>query len=108
MDAQSIFLRRGDNGIFFPPIAERNRFGYSPSMSAKLKPQFTAIIQRSEKWFVALCPELDVVSQGKTVEEARRNVTEAVELFLETASPSEIKRRLSKETYIAPLSVAMA
>jgi predicted RNase H-like HicB family nuclease len=77
-------------------------------MNSKFKPQFTAIIQRSEKWFVALCPELDVVSQGKTVEEARRNVTEAVELFLETASPSEIKRRLSKETYIAPLSVAMA
>jgi len=67
-------------------------------MSSKVKPQFTAIIQRSE---------LDVVSQGKTVEEARRNITEAVELFLETASPSEIKRRLSKETYFAPLAVTV-
>jgi predicted RNase H-like HicB family nuclease len=76
-------------------------------MNSRLKPQFTAIIQRSEKWFVALCPELDVVSQGKTVEEARANITEAVELFLETASAPEIKRRLSKETYIAPLSIAL-
>jgi predicted RNase H-like HicB family nuclease len=76
-------------------------------MSPKFKPHFTAIIQRSEKWFVALCPELDVASQGRTVEEARHNITEAVELFLETASPSEIKRRMSKETYIAPLSVAV-
>lgn len=76
-------------------------------MNPRFKPQFTAIIQRSEKWFIALCPELDVVSQGKTVEEARRNVTEAVELFLETASPSEIKRRMSKEIYIAPLTVAV-
>ena len=76
-------------------------------MSLKFKPQFTAIIQRSEKWFVASCPELDVVSQGKTVEEARQNITEAVALFLETASPSEIKRRMVKETYIAPLAVAV-
>jgi len=92
---------------FVVAIAQKGPFGYSPDMSSKFKPQFTAIIQRSEKWFVALCPELDVVSQGKTVEEARRNITEAVELFLETASPSEIKRRLSKETYIAPLAVTV-
>jgi predicted RNase H-like HicB family nuclease len=80
---------------FIVTIAQGGLFGYSPGMGSKFKPQFTAIIQRSEKWFVALCPELDVVSQGKTVEEARRNITEAVELFLETASPSEIKRRFS-------------
>ena len=92
---------------FIVTIAPRGLFGYSQAMSSKFKPHFTAIIQRSEKWFVALCPELDVVSQGKTVEEARRNITEAVELFLETASPSEIKRRLSKETYIAPLAVTV-
>jgi predicted RNase H-like HicB family nuclease len=77
-------------------------------MNSTFKPHFTAIIQRSEKWFVALCPELDVVSQGKTVEEARHNITEAVELFLETASPAEIKRRTSKETYIAPLEIAVS
>ncbi|MGA3284716.1 MAG: hypothetical protein ABSD57_09700 [Verrucomicrobiota bacterium] len=48
-----------------------------------------------------------MVSQGKTVKEARRNITEAVELFLETASPSEIKQRFHKETYISPLEVAV-
>jgi predicted RNase H-like HicB family nuclease len=76
-------------------------------MKIKRKAFLTAVIQRSEKYFVALCPELDVVSQGKTVEEARRNIREAVELFLETASPSEIKQRLHKETYISPLEVAV-
>jgi predicted RNase H-like HicB family nuclease len=76
-------------------------------MKRKSKLSFTAVIQRSEKYFVALCPELDVVSQGKTVEEARSNIAEAVELFLETASPSELKQRLHKETYISPLEVAV-
>lgn len=44
---------------------------------------FTAIIRKGEKQFVALCPELDVVSQGYTVEEALRNLKEAVELYIE-------------------------
>jgi len=60
----------------------------------KASKQFTAIIQRERKWYVALCPELDVASQGKTVEGARRNLTEAVELFLEEASPAEVRERL--------------
>jgi len=76
-------------------------------MRNKAKFSLTAIIQRSEKYFVALCPELDVVSQGKTVEEARSNITEAVELFLETASPAELKHRLHREIYISPLAVAV-
>jgi predicted RNase H-like HicB family nuclease len=49
--------------------------------------QFTAIIQREDDGFVALCPEVDVASQGDTVEEARSNLQEAVELLLENASP---------------------
>lgn len=43
----------------------------------------TAIIRKSEKQYVALCPELDVVSQGFTVEEALKNIKEAVELYIE-------------------------
>ena len=39
--------------------------------------QFTAIIEREENQYVALCPELDIASQGDTVEEARRNLKEA-------------------------------
>ena len=61
--------------------------------------QLTAVIERDDDWFVATCPEVDVVSQGKNIEEARSNLLEAVELFFEVASPSEIKRRLKKETF---------
>ena len=56
--------------------------------------QLTAIIGRKGDGYVALCPELDVASQGDTVDEARSNLTEALELFFETASPAEIQRRL--------------
>jgi predicted RNase H-like HicB family nuclease len=44
---------------------------------------FTAIIRKGEKQFVALCPELDVVSQGKIVESALKNLKEAVELYID-------------------------
>ncbi|HUI05824.1 MAG TPA: type II toxin-antitoxin system HicB family antitoxin [Verrucomicrobiae bacterium] len=73
----------------------------------KTSKQFTAIIQQEGKWFVALCPELDVGSQGKTVEEARQNLTEAVELFLEEASAAEVRERLHKTTYVTQVEVAV-
>ena len=69
--------------------------------------QLTALIQREEDAYVALCPELDIASQGDTVERARENVIEAVELFLETADPSEINRRLHPEVYVTRLEVAV-
>lgn len=56
----------------------------------------TAIIEREQDAFVALCPELDIVSEGASVEEARANLKEALELFFETASRSEISRRLAE------------
>jgi predicted RNase H-like HicB family nuclease len=65
--------------------------------------QLTAVIEREDDWYVATCPDLDIVSQGETIETARSNLLEAVEGFFEAASPSEIKRRLKKETYIMPL-----
>jgi len=65
--------------------------------------QLTAIIEREGDGYVATCPEVDVVSQGRTVEEARMNLLEAVEGFFEAASPSEIKRRLKRETYVMPI-----
>ena len=53
---------------------------------------FTAIIRKGEKQFVALCPEVDVVSQGFTVEEAVKNLKEAVELYVEEMGwPQEFK-----------------
>jgi len=65
--------------------------------------QLTAVIEREGEGYVATCPEVDVVSQGNTVEEARLNLLEAVEGFFEVASPSEIRRRLKKQTYIMPI-----
>jgi len=54
---------------------------------------FTAAIHREGGGYVALCPELEVASQGTTIEDARDNLREAVELFLETASPKEVCER---------------
>ena len=54
---------------------------------------FTAIIEREDDGYVSLCPELDIASQGSTVEEARTNLIEALELFFEIAEPTEIQRR---------------
>lgn len=65
----------------------------------------TAAIHREGDGYVALCPELDVASQGDTVEAARANLREAVELFLQTASPQEIAGRLRAEIYVTPLEV---
>ena len=62
--------------------------------------KLTAIIEREGSGFVALCPELDVASQGDTIDEARKNLQEALELFFETASPEEIKTRLHEEVYV--------
>jgi len=69
--------------------------------------QFTAIIEREENQYVALCPELDIASQGETVEQARTNLIEALELFFETASPQEINNRLHNEVFITRLEVSV-
>ena len=69
--------------------------------------QFTAIIEREENQFVALCPELDIASQGDSVEEARRNLQEAIELFYESASPEEIRERIHNDILITRLEVAV-
>ncbi len=69
--------------------------------------QVTAIIEREGQGYVALCPELDVASQGDTLEAARQNLIEAVELFLETASPAEVQQRLHSEVYVTRLEVAV-
>ena len=67
----------------------------------------TAIIEREENGYVSLCPELDIASQGETIEQARENLREALELFFECASPEEIKTRLHSELYITQLEVAV-
>jgi len=61
---------------------------------------YTAIVEKESNLYVALCPELDVASQGTTVQEATANLKEAVELLLECADSEEIKRRLQTEVGI--------
>jgi predicted RNase H-like HicB family nuclease len=67
--------------------------------------RFTAMIYRESDGFVSVCPELDIASQGDSVEEASSNLREAVELFIETADASEIEGRLKGELYITALEV---
>lgn len=65
----------------------------------------TAIIEREDDGFVALCPELDIASQGASIEEARANLVEALTLFFETASPSEVSRRFQSEVFVTHVEV---
>ena len=69
--------------------------------------QLTAIIERESDGYVALCPEVDVASQGGSVDEARANLVEALGLFFETASEDEIRNRLHGEIYITQVEVAV-
>ena len=61
---------------------------------------YTAIIEREVDLYAALCPELDVASQGATVEEATANLREAVQLFLDCADPEELRRRIRSEVFV--------
>ena len=73
----------------------------------KTNRNFTAIIEREGDGYVSLCPELDIASQGDSVEEARQNLAEALELFFEHVSESEIKERLHNEVFVTRLEVAV-
>ena len=66
-----------------------------------------AIIEREGDGYVALCPELDIASQGENIEETRRNLKEAIELFFETADLSEIQSRMHEEIFVTRLEVAV-
>jgi len=68
---------------------------------------FTAIIEHEGDGYTALCPELDIASQGDSVEQARSNLVEAIELFFETASETEIQQRLHDEVFVTRLEVAI-
>ena len=69
--------------------------------------RLTAIIAREGDGYVSLCPELDIASQGDSIESARENLREALELFFECASPEEVQQRLPGEVYITQLEVAV-
>jgi predicted RNase H-like HicB family nuclease len=65
----------------------------------------TAVIEREDDGFVALCPELDIASQGASVEDARANLVEALTLFFEVADDAEISRRLHNEVFVTRVEV---
>ena len=69
--------------------------------------RLTAIVEREGEGYVALCPEVDVASQGANVAEARDNLAEALTLFFETAPAEEVDRRLRGEVYVTQIEVAV-
>lgn len=69
--------------------------------------RLTAIIERERDGYVSLCPELDIASQGDSVESARENLRVALELFFECASAEEVARRLANEVYVTQVEVAV-
>jgi predicted RNase H-like HicB family nuclease len=69
--------------------------------------QLTCIIEREDRSYISLCPQIDIASQGDSVEEARNNLIEAIELFFEMASPNELKARLPSEVYVTQIEVAL-
>ena len=69
--------------------------------------QLTCIIEREDNGYVSLCPQIDIASQGESVEEARKNLVEAIELFFEMASQQEVLARVYSEIYVTQIEVAI-
>ena len=69
--------------------------------------QVPALIEREGDGYVSICPELNIASQDDTIEEARRNLAEALEGFFGTASEAEIRNSLHAEVYVTRLEVAV-
>ncbi len=65
--------------------------------------KFTVIIQKEENWFVAKCVENDVASQGKTIEEAMENLSEAIALYYEDNELDD----MSTPVFITTMEVAI-
>ena len=69
--------------------------------------RLTAIVEGEGEGYVALCPEVDIASQGTSVVEARDNLAEALALFFEVAPGEEIDRRLRGEVYVTQIEVVI-
>ena len=70
--------------------------------------RLAVIVEREGTGYVALCPEVDVASQGDTVTEARTNLIEALSLFFEAASPEEVEHRAKREVYVTDVEIAVS
>ena len=106
-EAEAIVARKGMDLV---PLlchpADGMRPVYNPHREVNMSRRLTAVINREGDGFVALCPELDVASHGDTIEEARDNLREALELFFECASPAEVEERLGGEVFVTQIEVA--
>ena len=69
--------------------------------------RLTALIQREDDGYVSLCPELDIASQGDSVESARENLRVALELFFECAPAEEVQQRLGHEIFVTQIEVGV-
>jgi predicted RNase H-like HicB family nuclease len=69
---------------------------------------FSAVLSPEDGGYVSLCPELDIASQGDTVDEALANLKEALEGFFEAASAEEVQRRLKKPALFTHIEVECA
>jgi len=68
--------------------------------------KYTAVITKEDTWYVAHCVELGVVSQGKSIEEAQKNLKEAVELYIESFGTEDLPESAG-EVVLYPLEVAV-
>ena len=67
------------------------------------------VFSKDDNGYFVSCPELPgCISQGDTYEEARSNIQEAVELYLETMTAEEIKSSLNKEILTTTLEIELA
>ena len=107
--------RRGKSGVDRPgagySAAPRTKERAARQRDRRGKRRMTrrliAIVEREGDGFTALCPEVDVASQGQSVAEARDNLAEALALFFEAADTEETDRRLSGEVYVTQVEVAV-
>ena len=85
-------------------IDARDKLKYILAMNTQ---NFTVIFEQEDDGYVSLCPELDIASEGDSLDEARKNLKEAIELFYETASKNEIASRIHKNVLIGQLEVTV-
>ena len=88
-------------------MVRRDGFGAQAGMEWPMERQMTAIIEREGDGYVSLCPEVDIVSRGATIEEAGDNLREALELCFEGASADEPSRRPREEVCVTRVGVAI-
>ena len=61
-----------------------------------MKTNYSIVIEQEDKWYVAHCVELGIASQGKNIEEAKANIKEAIELYIESFTSDELVNNSEK------------